>query len=259
MSTLSVIIPTFNRRDQVLRAIASVDEQTCRVDEIIVVDDGSTDATTEALISRQHDEMLPPLRIIRQENAGPAAARNAALRVARGDLVAFLDDDDVWHPDKVARQLETFAADTELALLACSSDTLNFPGKLGVRRVGVWLLLWRNVFLTPCVVARRDVVLECGGFPEGLRHCEDYALWLRIVSQFKCGFLDEVLVSCGNGKPSFGHSGLSADLDGLHNGEIEALRRWRLATGSGPATYWSARLLAFLRHWRRHIVAGSRG
>lgn len=241
-----------------LRAIASVDAQTRRVDEIIVVDDGSTDDTIEALIPRQHDETLPPLRIIRQENGGPAAARNTALRVARSDLVAFLDDDDVWHPDKVARQLAIFSADAQLALLACSSDTLSFRGKSGVRRVATWQMLWRNVFLTPCVVARRDVVLECGGFPEDMRHCEDYALWLRVVSRYKCAFLDEVLVTCGDGKPSFGHSGLSGDLTALANGEVEAIRRWQAATGANPIVYSMARLLASARHFRRSIVSASR-
>lgn len=103
---VTALIPTYNRRRQVLSAIDSVLAQTAPVDEIIVVDDGSTDGTAEAVCSRHGSDV----RVFRQGNAGVSAARNRGLREARGKWVAFLDSDDVWLPTKIERQFEALAA-----------------------------------------------------------------------------------------------------------------------------------------------------
>jgi glycosyltransferase involved in cell wall biosynthesis len=252
--TVSTVIPTWNRKHALSAAIESVLAQTHPVDEMIIVDDGSTDGTWDFL--KTLPENVGPTRIltIRQENAGVSAARNRGIRLASGELVAFLDDDDIWLPGKIARQLEVFARHPELSLLACSSDTLCLPGRTGFRIVGERGMLVRNRFLTPCVVARRSAILACGGFPEDMHRCEDYALWLGIAVRYKCAFQNEVLVRCGHGKPAFGHSGLSASLAALHDGEKEVLRRWRRSRNAGIVVFALARLLADLRHLRR-IVA----
>lgn len=253
--TVSVVIPTWNRRRKLSAAIESVLAQTLPVDEMIIVDDGSTDDTWDTLKVMPECIGQTGVRVARQENAGVSAARNAGMRLASGEFIAFLDDDDVWHPEKMARQLAIFAGHPELALLACSSDTLRLPGTPRLQSVDEWNLLVRNRFLTPCVVARREVIMECGGFPEEMRRCEDYALWLRIVSRHKCALLNEVLVSCGHGKPAFGHSGLSADLGALYLGELDALRRWQAERHAGLPVLALARILAGMRHLRRQVVA----
>ena len=97
---ISTVIPTYNRRDHVLRAIKSVLAQTVAVDEIIVVDDGSTDGTAEAIGSRYGSSV----RLFRQKNGGVAAARNRGIREARGEWIALLDSDDIWLPTKIERQ-----------------------------------------------------------------------------------------------------------------------------------------------------------
>ncbi|EXI87569.1 MAG: GalNAc(5)-diNAcBac-PP-undecaprenol beta-1,3-glucosyltransferase [Candidatus Accumulibacter regalis] len=252
---VSCIIPTHNRRERLSAALASVTAQTTPVDEIVVIDDGSTDGTFEMLQAWREEVGQIHFAVLRQNNRGPAAARNAGMRVASGDLIAFLDDDDVWHAGKMARQLAVFTDHPNLALLACSSDTLSLPGRPGLRFVDDRDLLIRNRFLTPCVVVRRDIVVQCGGFPEGMRHCEDYALWLRIAARHNCAFLNETLVSCGKGKPAFGHSGLSADLAALYAGEREALRRWRKECDAGLPAFTLAQLLAGIRHLRRRAVS----
>src|SRR5690348_8762870 len=101
-ASVSVIIPTYDRRELVARAIRTVLEQTVKVLEVIVVDDGSTDGTDRALAS----EFGESIRYVRQPNAGVSAARNAGLALARGRYLAFLDSDEVWMPDKVALQIE---------------------------------------------------------------------------------------------------------------------------------------------------------
>ena len=255
MSSVSVVMPTFNRRQQLQHAINSVLRQSRPVDELVVVDDGSTDGTFELL--SEFSAQTPHLRIVtlQQKNAGPAAARNAGIKLASGELIAFLDDDDAWHSKKMQRQHAVLQAMPELALLGCASDTLKMLGGSRVVSIGEWNMIFRNRLPTSSVIARRDVLLAAGGFPEDMGHCEDYALWLKIASTNKCAFLNEVLVSYAGGKPGFGHSGLSADLRALHTGELDALARWRKERNPGMAMTMLAAMLARARHLRRRVVA----
>lgn len=257
--TVSVVIPTYNRRERLAQALASVLQQTRPVDEIVVVDDGSTDDTREMLdeFVRQHSEMS--VLVIHQENRGPSAARNAGMYAASGDLIAFLDDDDIWLPEKTKRQLSVFASDPQLDLLGCASNIVKLYGAPRVVRIREWAMLFRNWFATPTVMVRRKVVLACGGFPEDLRHYEDYALWLKIAGRNKCAFLNEILVNCGDGKPAFGHSGLSVDIDGSYVGERKTHHRWRKERMIGPLLFKIVRFNAWLRHLRRKAIVAIRG
>lgn len=247
--TVSVLIPTFNRREQLVSALQSVLRQTRTVDEIVVVDDGSTDGTREMLddFTQQYADI--PVLVIHQENRGPSAARNAGIKAASGELIAFLDDDDVWFPEKTERQLSIFASDPRLDLLGCASNIVKMYGGPRVVRIREWAMLFRNWFATPTVMVRREVALSSGGFPESLRHYEDYALWLKIAGRHKCAFLNETLVSCGDGKPPFGHSGLSANLQACYAGEREVHRRWR----QDRKVSWVVFALVSLNSWARHI------
>src|SRR5437660_7821705 len=113
--TISVVIPTYQRREDVLDAVASVLAQHHEVMEIVVIDDGSTDGTSEALLSRYPDQV----RLLGQPNSGPSAARNAGIRVAQGDVIAFLDSDDRWLPHHTQTIAELFAAHPP-AVLVCT-------------------------------------------------------------------------------------------------------------------------------------------
>lgn len=254
-STVSVVIPTFNRCDLLAHALSSVASQTARPHEIVVVDDGSTDATQEVL--RDFAEQHPEIKMVqlRQQNLGPSAARNNGMRAATGELIAFLDDDDIWLPQKTERQLSVFASDPNIDLLGCASNVLKLYGGPRVVRIREWAMLFRNWFATPTVIVRREVALACGGFPESLRHYEDYALWLKIAGNHECAFLNETLVSCGDGKPPFGHSGLSADLQACYAGEREVHQRWRKDRNVGWLVYALVSLHAWLRHVRRKLIA----
>src|SRR3954470_18053198 len=111
---VSTVIPTYNYGHFVQGAIDSVLSQTHRDIECIVVDDGSTD-DTQAVLARYGDK----IRTIRNQNSGPSAARNSALRIARGECVAFLDGDDEWKPDKISKQIAVLERSPDVALVGC--------------------------------------------------------------------------------------------------------------------------------------------
>jgi glycosyltransferase involved in cell wall biosynthesis len=253
--SVSAVIPAYNRRGPLTEAIASALRQAGALRELIIVDDGSTDGTWEylqELAARPHEVCIV---VHRQDNTGQSAARNAGARLATGDFIAFLDSDDAWHEEKTARQLAVFESQPELALVGCVMEGMNvFPGRRLVP-IDVDRLLFRNYFLTPGVMVRREVLAAAGGFAEDMRRCEDYDLWLRVAAAHRCVLLNEVLMSCGGGKRPFGQSGLSADLWAMQSGELLALRRWR-ARGGSPVKYLYALTLCWLRFARRVAIAG---
>ena len=116
-ASVSVVIPTFNRQKVLPRAVMSVLHQSHRAAEVVVVDDGSTDGTAELIAAR-----FGSVEILRQDNRGVSAARNAGIRATRGDWVAFLDSDDEWKPDKLERQLA--ALESEPGFKICHSDEI---------------------------------------------------------------------------------------------------------------------------------------
>jgi glycosyltransferase involved in cell wall biosynthesis len=187
---LSVVIPAFNAATTIRAAVASTLRQTVPVLEVIVVDDGSTDATAQVVSSIED----PRVRLVAQANGGPAAARNAGIAAARGEWIGFLDSDDLWLP----RYVETATA----ALGAASNpgfaytDAYAFDTGRGQVRVGsvmhaivppppdresfLTALLRRNFVFTSTAVPAA-VLAAVGGFDESLRLSEEYDLWLRIL------------------------------------------------------------------------------
>jgi glycosyltransferase involved in cell wall biosynthesis len=179
---VSVIIPTYNRNGLIGLTLDSVARQTFRDYEVIIIDDGSTDGTSES-VSRRPE----PIRYLRQEHRGVAAARNRAMEEASAPLVAFLDSDDVWLPDFLAEVTTALTTHPEAAMAYSNFRTVDAHGQKlrGHRKAqhggAVTAPLFSSIFIhTSCVVARRDLILEAGGFDEGMTANEDYDLWLRL-------------------------------------------------------------------------------
>ena len=210
-----MIIPTYNRCELLPRALESVLAQTHAVDEIIVVDDGSTDGTGKMLRKRFAGLLGGCLRYVWQPNAGVSGARNHGLRLARGRYLAFLDSDDVWLPEKTARQLAWLEDHPGFGMVLC--DVARIDGAL--RDIDVfhrrdalpedgWNLgaVLHNPSLVPASVMMRRAVLDnVGGFDESLRTAEDIDYHLRIARHWRIGVVEEVLVQAMRG-----HEGLSA-------------------------------------------------
>ncbi len=212
---IAVLIPCYNRSGQLPAAVRSVLEQTAPPDEIVIVDDGSTDGS--AAVAESFDD---PVRVIRQANRGAAAAQNRGLTECRGEWVAFLDSDDVWAPDKLERQLAAAAAVPDADLVFCDTRTLagsaeapgatRMPSRFalgGVRDAGAPVgdglfafdrshfigMLDRCRVITSAVLVRRG--LPGLHFPEHVWGSEDWAVWLNLILAHRFVAVDEPLVT----------------------------------------------------------------
>ncbi|HZN54227.1 MAG TPA: glycosyltransferase family A protein [Candidatus Polarisedimenticolaceae bacterium] len=184
MPEISVVIPTYNRARLVAEAIDSALAQTFADREIVVVDDGSTDAT-EATLARYRER----IRVVRKPNGGEASARNAGVREARGTWIAFLDSDDRWEPAALATLVAAARARPEAGLVAMKARAIapsGAPtGRIHGKRSPGPLFTTRSLLmgdaggvLMPMV--RRDLLLGAGGFDESLTSATDCDMWLRL-------------------------------------------------------------------------------
>jgi glycosyltransferase involved in cell wall biosynthesis len=196
---VSVCIPTFNRCAMLREALQSVFRQTFRDFETIVVDDGSTDGTSEMLAV----EYGGAVRAIRQSNAGDGSARNRAVREARGGLIAFLDSDDLWVPEKLERQVRLLDDRPEVAVVYSPKKTVDMhgreihPPRRTCYRGQVTGYLFADVFIaTPSVVCRRELFTRVGLFSEQLKTASDYDFWLRASIDHAFDYVAEPLVIC---------------------------------------------------------------
>lgn len=202
-ASVSVVIPTFNRADRIGQAISSVLDQAIDGLEIIVVDDGSTDHTTE-VVARFGSRV----RYLTQSRAGVSAARNAGIRAAASDRIALLDSDDWWLPGKLAAQMRFFDYQTEA--LICQTEEIWIrngrrvnPGRRHLKPAG--MIFKRSLALcliSPSAVLMRRALLEkVGLFDETLPACEDYDLWLRVASRYPVHLIVSPLIAKTGGHP----------------------------------------------------------
>jgi len=180
---ISCIVPVFNGERYLSEAVDSLLAQTYKSVEIIVVDDGSTDRTPQIV-----ESFGKQIRSLRQVNGGPAAARNSGVRIARGDFIAFLDADDLWHPEKLARQINCLEVRPEIDL--CVTYLQNFWSPefkaQAVHFVNHPLAKpMPGYFSLQTLCVRRNVFDAIGLFNTELRVCEDVEWFLRAVERRK--------------------------------------------------------------------------
>jgi glycosyltransferase involved in cell wall biosynthesis len=216
MASVSVIIPTFNRASKVARAISSALSQTISDYEIIVVDDGSTDRTSSALMS-----FGSHIRVITHPHQlGVSAARNTGVKSTTSPLIAFLDSDDHWLPEKLAVQLSFFLEHP--GAVACQTQEKWIRKGLPVNPKKKHLKPSGDIFsqsLKLCLVSpsavmlKRSLLEEVGLFDENFPCCEDYDLWLRVTCRYPVQLIDQTLVVKEGGAPdqlSRNHPGMDA-------------------------------------------------
>lgn len=203
---VSVIIPTYNGERYIEEAILSVLGQTYKDHELIVVDDGSVTDATKKICERYSGK----LTYVRQENKGLAAARNTGIRNSKGRYVAFLDDDDVWLPEKLGKQIGFYEDLKKKGICA----GLIYTGVQEWGKNGEFLYnhLWKSdgynyktmLFIDfigyggSSVMISRQVLDDVGYFDESLQRSEDYDMWLRIAKKYPIYSLDEFLTKYRN-------------------------------------------------------------
>lgn len=249
---VSVVIPARDAAPWILECLDSVRAQTRAADEVLLADDGSRDATAE-LVRRAG----AGVRLLGLPGEGAARARNLAVGVASGDWVAFLDADDAWEPDKLERQLEAIARHPEAGLVFSDARIVTEAGSRGrcyldgrrPERLDSESLLMDNFICTSTVLARRELLIRVGGFPERLRIAHDYALWLECLAVSPAALVDEPLVRYRQNP-----TGLSADTETAAAETLEVVAR---ASGARPAAAVRERLASLhyqLAH--HHLAAG---
>jgi len=197
---VSAIVTAFNGEPFIAAAIESVLGQTRPLDEIVVVDDGSTDRTP-AIVERYRSRGV---RLVRQENRGSSEARNRGIAETRGSLIAFLDCDDLWAPEKTEQQAQQLIDHPEVGLVTCDTwwwdaqaDQLEVrPLRCGATQSAIRRrLAVRNYLGNPSgVMVRRSAVEMVGVFDPAEIHAEDWELWRRIASRFKVSILRSPLM-----------------------------------------------------------------
>lgn len=197
---VSVLIPAFNARGTIERALRSVLIQGYGPLEIIVVNDASTDDTAAVAEGLN----IPELRLINLEkNQGECGAMNAGLKIAQGKYIAFLDADDEWRPGKLGKQIPLLERDPEMIFATCGCLFVDPAGnpfrEFGVHPPTPPTEIWRALLSAscvakPCVVARRSALESIGGFNVGLRVSGDQDMWIKLAARGKVGFVEELLV-----------------------------------------------------------------
>jgi glycosyltransferase involved in cell wall biosynthesis len=203
---VSVIIPAFNAERFIARTLDSVSAQTHHELEVIVVDDGSHDNTAE--VTRAKAAADPRIRLVQQGNFGVAAARNRGFRESKGSFIAPLDSDDLWHPEKLERQLRRLQERSSAGLAYCWSVIINEDDRLIARPASparfegdVFAALIAHNFIgnASSVLIRREYLEQVGGFDETLRTagaegCEDYKLCLDVAERCDVALVPHFLV-----------------------------------------------------------------
>jgi len=200
---ISVIIPTYKRPDLLNKAIESVKKQTYKNVEIIVVDDNEPGSIyreeTENKISSHLNKNL--IYIKHEKNRGGCAARNTGIKNSRGDYIAFLDDDDIWLPDKLERQLKLFKQNDNLGIVYCHRYSFKENGRIYRKKKSKLVkgyvfneMLIHNYISTPVALVKRECFNKVGLFDERFKSRQDHDMFLRICKHYEVDYIDGDLV-----------------------------------------------------------------
>ena len=238
MVEASVIIPTHNRKGFLGEAIRSVLNQTYRDFELIVIDDGSTDKSDEVI-----KEFEGKIIYKYQKNKGASSARNAGVKLSKGQYISFLDSDDLWDKEKLMEQIEFFKEHPEAKI--CYTDEIWI--RYGVRvnpmkkhqKYSGWIFdkcLPLCIISISSVMMKRELFDEVGLFDEDLPACEDYDMWLRISARYPVYFIEKKLITKRGG-----HSDqLSRRIKNLDRFRIRALEKILSSGILNEEMYWCA-------------------
>ena len=220
---IATVIPTYNRKHTLQRAIDSVYDQKYSSNEIIVVDDGSTDGTDEWIKTK-----YPKIILLSQSNSGVSSARNLGIKAAKSEWIALLDSDDEWLPEKLQKQVKFIQSNSDN--LCCHTNEIWIRNGIKINQMKKHQKYGGNIFykcLDMCrispssVLFHKSILDQTGDFDESFKVCEDYDLWLRISAKYSILYLDIPLI-----KKYGGHEDqLSKVSNGIEKYRIDVLEK----------------------------------
>jgi glycosyltransferase involved in cell wall biosynthesis len=256
---VSVIIPCFNCERTIITCLDSVLSQQFKDYEVIIVDDGSTDRSCDLITDYVRSlDAAATLKLYRQENAGPSAARNRAVNLSKGTWVAFLDSDDYWAPDKLRIQMKCIEEHPELSLLGVRAQRLSSESKDLYTPMSFNQMLFSNQLKTSGVLLKREVALQFL-FDEKMKYSEDYRLWLLVAFHYEIGIINKVLCGSILNKHVFGDSGLSGNLLAMQKGELSNYRYLYDCGYLNLRKYFECISYSSLKYLRRLVISHKHG
>lgn len=251
--TITVVIPCYNSAATIAQCLDSIFSQKTMVDEVIIVDDGSTDES-KAIIKKIFESSALPIhkKLIEQKNQGPSIARNNGVMASSSSHIAFLDSDDEWFEDHIKLHKEFLTLNDSYVVVTTKyvSAPFKYSGEVGFNQ-----LLFRNYFLTPCVVLRKSEFIAIGGFNENMHFSEDYHLWLKLVFKRLGYVLPYIGAGNINRKRIFGDAGLSSNLRKMHLGVLQCYRTIFEAHQITWMKYVFLVMFEKLKYVRRHSLS----
>ena len=260
---VTVIIPCYNSAETIIRAVNSVLAQTALPSELIIIDDCSTDrGETIRLINEivgKENQGIQLQSIINKKNVGPASSRNIGWELGTQPFLAFLDSDDMWHPQKIELQYQWMIANPKAVIsshrTAIYKDSKDLKTKMGPllgKPVEPQQLLWSNPFCTRGVILRKELPFR---FLENMYYAEDFFLWAEIVCSFprSCYVLNCKLAF--SFKNDFDSGGLSSNLSAMESGELTVIAAICKRMGYSCAIKYKAYIWSIIKYIRRIILS----
>ncbi|MCR4675245.1 MAG: glycosyltransferase family 2 protein [Lachnospiraceae bacterium] len=255
----SVVIPMYQSEKTIERAIRSVWRQTAYdfIDEILVIDDGSKDQSASIVekLSRGKDSKI---KLIQTKNYGPATARNAGLKEAKADYVAFLDADDVWMPDKMEQQKNAIEKIGSVELLSSGFDEkpLNILWKhySELTKVSIKDYCIKSFIFTSTVIIKRDCIDKYGLFDENMKYSEDMNYYQRFFQGNQVYYLPIWATEYAPDREYYGASGLSSNLREMHLGRRKNFKDLLEQHQIGIPFYIMMVLFGELKYVRRKLL-----
>lgn len=255
--SISIVIPAYNSAKFLPAVIQSVLEQTYKYWELLVIDDGSTDNT--AALVNEYCQLDSRIRLISKENGGVSSARNLGVELSNAELIAFLDSDDLWLPDKLSVHVDYMDTHPEVGVSFARVELIDSEGKsTGKLTANIFKDLQSHVFFytnptvtTSNVVIRKSIFQSLGGFDKAIKYSEDIDLLFRIAvqSDLKIEGIDKVLIQY-----RLHSSGLSSDIMKMKEGWIKLMDKARKEAPNLVEEHYRAAEAAHFQYWAKQTL-----
>jgi glycosyltransferase involved in cell wall biosynthesis len=254
----------YNSEKTIISTLDSVKSQTVfeKILEIIIINDGSTDASLELVKKYAKKNINIPISIIDKQNGGVSSARNSGIKVAKGNWIALLDSDDEWLPTKLEVQTKVLEENPCIDFLGC--DVNNIRLKILWRKINTLYkanikdLCIKSFPATPTILFRKNIIEKIGLFDENQKYAEDGNYYMKICTNFNYYYDPISLVNIGFGKAAFGESGLSANLKGMYEGNVKNIRELKTGSIISRKFYIFLRMFYWMKYIRRIVITKSR-